>query len=262
MSKKAKDPAFLFYPDHFTSGTQFFSDEQTGKYIRLLCAQHQHGHLKEKHMMHICRTYDEDVFSKFVKDEAGLFYNERLELEMERRKKYSESRSDNRNSTKNQTIKPKKKKNISKTYEEHMSPHMVNVDINVNKDIIIDKNVKKKSEKRNLNFGTLQESFSEKWDGWIRFKKEQHKQTYKSKESEQVAVNHLIKLSGGDCIVAEQIINQSIGQLWKGLFELKQENQNHGKPTTNTSGKKIGRIPEADMAEFLSRGEIPKWSRD
>jgi len=45
-----KDPAFLFYSSDFTIGTQFMTDEQVGKYIRLLCAQHQTGHLDEEHM--------------------------------------------------------------------------------------------------------------------------------------------------------------------------------------------------------------------
>ena len=43
-----KDPAFLFYTNDFDRGCQFFTDEQVGKYIRLLMAQHQHGHLSEK----------------------------------------------------------------------------------------------------------------------------------------------------------------------------------------------------------------------
>jgi len=37
-----KDPAFLFYSNDFDQGTKFFTDDQTGKYIRLLIAQHQH----------------------------------------------------------------------------------------------------------------------------------------------------------------------------------------------------------------------------
>ena len=41
----AKDPAFLFYTGDFATGTQFLTDDQMGKYIRLLMAQHQHGHL-------------------------------------------------------------------------------------------------------------------------------------------------------------------------------------------------------------------------
>lgn len=131
----AKDPAFLFYPDHFTSGTQFLNDEQVGKYIRLLCAQHQHGHLTEKQMMHICKSYDEDVFLKFLKDDNGLYYNERLELEITRRRKYSESRSDNR-SNKNQSVTKKETdkdmKKISESYEKDMVTVNVDIDSTVN----------------------------------------------------------------------------------------------------------------------------------
>ena len=31
----AKDPAFLFYPTDFMGGTQFFTDDQLGKYLSL-----------------------------------------------------------------------------------------------------------------------------------------------------------------------------------------------------------------------------------
>src|ERR1051326_2827106 len=103
----AKDPAFLFYSDNFQSGTQFFTDEQAGKYIRLLCAQHLHGHLTEKHMMHICKTHDVEIWAKFSKDEHGKYYNERLENEISRRKRYSDSRSSNRKSNHKKEKKPK-----------------------------------------------------------------------------------------------------------------------------------------------------------
>ena len=76
-----KDPAFLFYSSDFLSGTLLMTDEQIGQYIKLLCLQHQKGHLKEKDMLNICNTYDEDIFSKFLKDEEGNYYNERLENE-------------------------------------------------------------------------------------------------------------------------------------------------------------------------------------
>lgn len=68
------------------------SDEQVGKYIRLLCAQHQHGHLTECQMLHICKSYDEIIFQKFIQDESGCFYNERLESEIIKRKKFCDSR--------------------------------------------------------------------------------------------------------------------------------------------------------------------------
>ena len=63
-----KDPAFLFYSSDFLSGTMLMSDEDVGKYIRLLCLQHQKGHLKEKEMLNICKEFNEDIFSKFKLD--------------------------------------------------------------------------------------------------------------------------------------------------------------------------------------------------
>jgi len=128
----AKDPAFLFYSADFQTGTQFFTDEQTGKYIRLLCAQHLHGHLSSKMMIKICGTHDEDVFSKFKKDRDGNYYNERLEIEFLKRKNYSQSRATNRQS-KNKG--KKDMKNISKSYVQHMENININEDINTNNSI-------------------------------------------------------------------------------------------------------------------------------
>lgn len=96
-----KDPAFLFYSSDFLSGTMLMTNEDVGKYIRLLCLQHQKGHLKEKEMLSICRNYSEDIFNKFKKDEEGNYYNERLEYESNKRKAYSESRRNNRNKVDN-----------------------------------------------------------------------------------------------------------------------------------------------------------------
>jgi hypothetical protein len=104
------------------------SMEQKGKFITLLCIQHQKGHMIEKDMLQICGTYDEDIFSKFKKDNDGKFYNERLKEEVEKRKAYSESRRNNR----------KKKEDmidISKTYVQHMENE------NENENVIKEKKV-------------------------------------------------------------------------------------------------------------------------
>lgn len=100
----AKDPAFLFYTGDFTTGTQFLTDEQLGKYLRLLMAQHQHGHLSEKQMILICKVYDEEIFSKFTKDDKGLFFNERLQVEIEKRQSFSKSRASNRGKGDNENV--------------------------------------------------------------------------------------------------------------------------------------------------------------
>ena len=86
-----KDPAFLFYSSDFLTGTMFMTDSQLGKYIKILCTQHQKGHLSEKDMLKICKRYDKDIFEKFVKDENGKYYNIRLEKEIEKRSAYSKS---------------------------------------------------------------------------------------------------------------------------------------------------------------------------
>ena len=122
-----KDPAFLFYSSDFLSGTMLMSNEEVGIYIKLLCLQHQQGHLKEKDMLSIGAT--EKVFSKFVKDNDGNYYNERLEYEDNKRKAYSESRKNNR---KKKETYEEDMKNICNSYEEHMENENVNENINEN----------------------------------------------------------------------------------------------------------------------------------
>lgn len=76
-----KDPAFLFYPQDFITGTMFMSNEQTGIYIRLLCSQHQHGGLVDKVSFNSLVGSHEILRSKFIETEEG-FYNIRLMEEM------------------------------------------------------------------------------------------------------------------------------------------------------------------------------------
>jgi hypothetical protein len=118
----SKDPAFLFYSSDFLTGTLLMSMEQKGKFITLLCIQHQKGHLSEKDMLHICGSYDEDVFNKFQKDEQGKFYNIRLEEEVDKRKAYSESRRNNRK-------KKEDMNNTSSSYVQHMENENENEDL-------------------------------------------------------------------------------------------------------------------------------------
>jgi hypothetical protein len=135
----AKDPAVLWYTADFLIGTSDMTDEQVGKYTRLLCNQHQKGHLTKKQMMQICITRDDDIFSKFVIDEKGLYYNERMDLEINKRQKYSESRSRNRSGK----TKTKDMENICNSYENHMVNENENINIS-NKSIKKDKVIRHK----------------------------------------------------------------------------------------------------------------------
>lgn len=86
----AKDPAFLFYSKDFLSGVQDLTFEERGQYITLLCIQHQKGHLSEKTIKISVGNATADVMAKFRQDSAGLWYNERLEVEAEKRRAHAE----------------------------------------------------------------------------------------------------------------------------------------------------------------------------
>jgi len=125
----AKDPAVLFYTSDFLSGTFTMDNEQVGKYIRLLCLQHQKGKLTQKDMLSICKAYDSEIWDKF-KVEDGLYYNDRMLNETIRRQKFSESRRNN--------AKSPKKESTSEAYAEHMETETENRTITINENINID----------------------------------------------------------------------------------------------------------------------------
>jgi hypothetical protein len=200
-----KDPAFLFYSNDFLSGTFTMSDDQVGKYIRLLCIQHQKGILTAKDMLNICKTYDEDIYCKFHKDNEGNYHNIRLKEEYEKRKAYSESRRKNRKGVVN--------KKSSKTYVKHME------DVNENED--------KNKSKKEIKYPFDSEKFSYAWNLWKEYKKKEHGFKYKSEISEQAALNNLAKIAWGHENICYEIIKQSIVNGYKGLFEVKATKQNN-----------------------------------
>jgi hypothetical protein len=112
-----KDPAVLFYTQDFITGTILMTDEQRGKYILLLCLQHQNGKLTERDMLKICKEKDEDIWNKFYQED-GYFYNKRMLLETQKRNNYTESR----------------RRNLQKTshMDSHMNTHMENENENEN----------------------------------------------------------------------------------------------------------------------------------
>jgi hypothetical protein len=126
----SKDPAILFYTSDFLTGTMTMTNDQVGKYIRLLCVQHQKGIITEKDMLFICQSYDEDIYGKFIKTDDG-YYNKRMRFEAEKRAKYSQSRADNRSNLNKKTTKKHMKK-ICKTYDEHMENENENINENIN----------------------------------------------------------------------------------------------------------------------------------
>jgi len=121
----AKDPAFLFYPNDWIGGTMGMTFEEKGAYMELLMLQFNRGHMTE-HMigLTIGQMFGR-IKDKFIQDKEGLWYNDRLELEKNKRKSYVESRYNNKSGL-NQH---KNKKSIK---SGHMTIHMENENENVN----------------------------------------------------------------------------------------------------------------------------------
>lgn len=90
-----KDPAFLFYSSDFLSGVMDLDMLERGQYITLLCAQHQKGHLSEKTIRLLVGSCSVSVLDKFETDSEGNFFNKRLDEEIQKRVKFSESRKNN-----------------------------------------------------------------------------------------------------------------------------------------------------------------------
>lgn len=119
----AKDPAFLFYTADFYISTVEMTDEQVGRYIRLMCLQHQKGHLSEQAMLKgMGGVYDELIMCKFVTDADGKYYNERLEVEIEKRNKYTTSRRKNLEKSHDDT--PDSNTHMDSHMEQHMDDHV------------------------------------------------------------------------------------------------------------------------------------------
>ena len=120
----AKDPAFLFYSNDFDCRTKFLSHEQVGMLVRLMIAQHQFGRLTHEQVETVCGRWDEPLMEKFQVDKDGLYFNDRLEYEINRRVKYVKSR--NNNLTKKKTG----------HMDSHMDSHMENENENNNNNSI------------------------------------------------------------------------------------------------------------------------------
>lgn len=120
-----KDPAFPLYTQDFLTGTMFMSYEQTGIYIKLLCAQHQHGGLIPRLAFNSIVGQHDLVREKFIETSDG-FFNKRLMDEMVKRQQKSSSLSDN----------AKKRweghcKSNAKAYNLHMPIEYENEDENI-----------------------------------------------------------------------------------------------------------------------------------
>lgn len=225
MKTKAQSPAFLFYTNDFISGTQFFSDEQLGKFLRLLCAQHQHGHLSEKQVIHISKSHDIEVMSKFIKDADGNYFNERLEFEINRRENFVASRGKNKEG-KTKSLK-KHKKIISKSYDNHMD----------NENEIENRNDKEKE--------TEISEFEKTFSSFIEMRKKIKKPA--TDHAIELIKKKLDELAMNDESLQIAILNQSIRNSWQDVFPIKIDNSRPVNPADMKVAYKFKPLPTLNL---------------
>jgi len=118
--------------------------------------------------------------------------------------------------------KAKSKQNRSKTeakQKRSRSKTEANVDVNVDENVDVEVNVKGKLDLS--GYGQMAYLVQR----WIDYKKS-IKDNYKSQQSLDLFYKNLIKYSEGNAQIAEEIIETSMANQWKGIFEPKNKKNN------------------------------------
>lgn len=150
----AKDPAFLFYSQDFFLGTSTMSFEDRGKFITILCLMHQQGRMSEESICFIVGSISVNLKKKFIVDENGMWYNERLEIETQKRNKFTESRRENGL----QGGRGNKKNNKIKANAKLMQKHKDNLMEDENEDTVVSKELINSEKKVFKKVAALPES--------------------------------------------------------------------------------------------------------
>ncbi|MBQ8393377.1 MAG: hypothetical protein IJX51_06365 [Clostridia bacterium] len=88
------NPSMPFYPSDFMGETALFTNEQIGKYLKVLCIAYINGgKLTREEIISICGGEDERIFKCFKSDEEGKLYHERTVYEMKKREEYAKKKS-------------------------------------------------------------------------------------------------------------------------------------------------------------------------
>jgi len=226
-----KDPAFLFYPGDWLGGTLGMTLEEKGAYLELLICQFNSGHMTSHMVGRMVGQVFGQIQDKFKKDENGLWYNKRLDIEIEKRNSFINSRKNNL-----------KGFNQYKKNGGHMEGHMEDENENIYKGKGGVGEKPQWAENFNnynpkIKYPFESEKFGAIWDYWLKYKKERKDKKYTT-TGEQATINNLYNKAGGSMDKAAEIINQSIQQNWAGLFAIK----DHQNKEQVTDLAKTGRV--------------------
>ena len=79
-----------------------------------------------------------------------------------------------------------------------------------------------KNQKNDFDYSFVENDFKQPFDDWLEYKKAR-KEKYSTQKSLEVCYKQLKELSGGRPETAKKIVEKSMANGWKGLFELKNQ---------------------------------------
>jgi hypothetical protein len=250
-------PYFPLYVKDFLTDEKLVecSAAATGVYIRLMCVMHKSEHygkilLKQKYK----QTPEQiknfaSMVAKQMPYDTGVIFSALTELVDEnvlhiegdfllQKRMIKDWEISNKRASAGQTGGKKtqeKGKHFASTFAKAKSEANTEYeyeDENEIENVIkIENVVTKKKETREEIINPFGVSGAKIWDAWKSYKRDEHGKSYKSSKTEQQAINQLYDLSGGNPETALKIIQQSIGNQWQGLFELKNNNNGNEQPT-------------------------------
>lgn len=228
-----KDPAFLFYTSDFLTGTMFMNFEQRGKYIYLLCAQHQHEGIIDKNSFNTIVGDDKILRGKFIENENG-FFNLRLSKEILNRKKGTDASRENGKLGGRPSKKPKRNLQVLKTKPKH----------NLSEDE--DENENTNENNNEVKIELVLPFDSQKFLTVWNVLKNEPKWRNKTIAALQASLKKLGEHSEQDAI---KMMENSIAGGWQGLFELeKQKNKNGNRELTS----------EEKLADYIRTSKLAR----
>lgn len=236
-----KDPAFPFYAQDFLTGVMHFSMAERGMFITLLSYQWAHGKIPLERLGLILgsgwETHWVAVKDKFIEADKGYIINVRLEDERFKRARFKEKQSEN---GKKGGRKPKDTptainfdENPAITQIQNQKKPLENEDEYENESIIENEKGKEGTGEKPLAAARVvypfdSADFAQQWQAWKQYRATEHRQRYRSIESEQAALAELGTLSALNEQTAIAIMHQSMGKGWKGFFEIKTDGATAG----------------------------------
>ena len=246
----AKDPAFLFYSAEFLAGVSDLTMEERGQYITLLAMQHQKGHVSSRSLTICLPDASSYVLSKFEVDEEGNYFNQKLRDVISARQKHLPKKKaaatlggllSANQATKEERAKIKAEfviEDFTKYPEEEMKQkltkwfkHLLNYIRNGNGNG--NRNRSRKEDKDNLSIGNVKEDkrevifpytsdkFMSTWGLWKEFRVKDLRCKPYAPIGEQAALRKVTKVSSSET-EAISVIEQSMENGWRGLFEIKE----------------------------------------